>query len=50
MDVDEFVAAVRRVGTGGTALDPEVVAQLLPRRAGGPLDDLSAARARGARR
>ena len=32
MDVDDFVDAVRRVGTGGTALDPEVVAQLLGRR------------------
>ena len=42
MDVDDFVAAVRRVGTGGTALDPEVVAQLLSRNAGGPLDVLSA--------
>jgi DNA-binding NarL/FixJ family response regulator len=42
MDVDDFVAAVRRVGTGGTALDPEVVAQLLSRRRGGdPLDTLS---------
>jgi DNA-binding NarL/FixJ family response regulator len=42
MDVDDFVAAVRRVGSGGTALDPEVVAQLLARRrAGGPLDALS---------
>jgi DNA-binding NarL/FixJ family response regulator len=42
MDVDDFVAAVRRVGSGGTALDPEVVAQLLSRRrAGGPLDDLT---------
>jgi len=36
-DVREFVAAVRRVASGGTALDPEVVAQLLrpgARRAG----------------
>jgi DNA-binding NarL/FixJ family response regulator len=42
MDVDDFVAAVRRVGAGGTALDPEVVAQLLARRRdGGRLDDLS---------
>ena len=42
MDVDDFVAAVRRVGSGGTALDPEVVAQLLSRRrAGTPLDALS---------
>jgi DNA-binding NarL/FixJ family response regulator len=39
MDVDDFVAAVRRVADGGTALDPEVVAQLLSRR--GPLDVLS---------
>jgi DNA-binding NarL/FixJ family response regulator len=42
MDVDDFVAAVRRVGCGGTALDPEVVAQLLSRRrADGPLDSLT---------
>ena len=42
MDVDDFVAAVRRVGEGGTALDPEVVAQLLSRRkAGGPIDALT---------
>ncbi len=30
-DVGEFLSAVRRVATGGTALDPEVVAQLLSR-------------------
>ncbi|MEW2315756.1 response regulator transcription factor [Streptomyces bauhiniae] len=30
-DVREFVAAVERVAQGGTALDPEVVAQLLGR-------------------
>ena len=42
MDVDDFVAAVRRVGSGGTALDPEVVAQLFSRQAsGGALDTLS---------
>ena len=42
MDVDDFVDAVRRVAAGGTALDPEVVAQLVARRrAGGPLDDLT---------
>jgi DNA-binding NarL/FixJ family response regulator len=42
IDVDDFVAAVQRVGDGGTALDPEVVAQLLSRRrAGSPLDALS---------
>ena len=39
MDVDDFVSAVRRVAEGGTALDPEVVAQLLTRR--GPLEVLS---------
>ena len=32
MDVDDFVDAVRRVAGGGTALDPEVVAQLVSRR------------------
>ena len=42
MDVDDFVAAVQRIGSGGTALDPEVVAQLLSRRRGSsPLDSLS---------
>jgi DNA-binding NarL/FixJ family response regulator len=30
-EVTEFVEAVRRVGAGGTALDPEVVSQLLAR-------------------
>jgi DNA-binding NarL/FixJ family response regulator len=32
MDVDAFVEAVRRVGEGGTALDPEVVAHFVGRR------------------
>jgi DNA-binding NarL/FixJ family response regulator len=41
-DVAEFLAAVRRVGEGGTALDPEVVAQLLARsRQHDPLAALS---------
>jgi DNA-binding NarL/FixJ family response regulator len=31
-DVDEFVDAVRRVGAGGSVLDPRVVAALLGRR------------------
>ncbi|HEY3961402.1 MAG TPA: response regulator transcription factor, partial [Gaiellaceae bacterium] len=31
MDVDAFVEAVRRVAGGGTALDPEVVAQFIGR-------------------
>jgi DNA-binding NarL/FixJ family response regulator len=41
MDVGEFVDAVRRVAGGGTALDPEVVAQLFSRRKDGPLQGLS---------
>jgi DNA-binding NarL/FixJ family response regulator len=41
-DVAEFLDAVRRVAAGGTALDPEVVAQLLGRRRrGNPLEALS---------
>ncbi|MGH3709943.1 MAG: LuxR C-terminal-related transcriptional regulator [Pseudonocardiaceae bacterium] len=30
-DVEEFVSAVRRVAAGGTAMDPEVIGQLLGR-------------------
>ena len=41
-DVADFVAAVRQVAGGGTALDPEVVAQLLARsRRRDPLARLS---------
>ncbi len=41
-DVREFVEAARRVGAGGTALDPDVVAQLLARsRRRDPLERLS---------
>lgn len=41
-DVGEFLAAVQRVGDGGTALDPEVVAQLFARsRRRDPLQRLS---------
>jgi DNA-binding NarL/FixJ family response regulator len=40
-DVDEFVAALRRVGAGGAALDPEVVSQLLLRGRRRPLDSLT---------
>jgi DNA-binding NarL/FixJ family response regulator len=41
-DVREFVEAVERVAAGGTAMDPEVIAQLVTRRGGdGPLDDLT---------
>jgi DNA-binding NarL/FixJ family response regulator len=38
-DTGDFVAAVRRVAEGGTALDPEVVRQLVARR--GPLAELT---------
>ena len=31
-DIPEFVAAVKRVGEGGSALDPSVVSQLVGRR------------------
>jgi len=41
-DVDEFAAAVRRVGEGGSALDPAVVSQLVGRRRrDDPLADLT---------
>jgi len=42
LHVGEFVEAVRRVGDGGTALDPEVVSQLFARRrVDDPLDRLT---------
>jgi DNA-binding NarL/FixJ family response regulator len=40
-DVEEFTEALRRVGRGGTALDPEVVSQLLARGRRRPLDALT---------
>jgi DNA-binding NarL/FixJ family response regulator len=40
-DVTEFLDALRRVAAGGTALDPEVVAQLLLRRGADPLAALT---------
>ncbi|WP_405996254.1 LuxR C-terminal-related transcriptional regulator [Streptomyces sp. NBC_00986] len=40
-DVEDFIDALRRVEAGGTVLDPEVVAQLLLRRASDPLDRLT---------
>jgi DNA-binding NarL/FixJ family response regulator len=40
-DVTEFLDALRRVAAGGTALDPEVVAQLLLRRGADPLEALT---------
>jgi DNA-binding NarL/FixJ family response regulator len=43
MEPHGFAEAVRQVARGGSALDPEVVAQMLERRRrGGPLDELSA--------
>lgn len=41
-DVETFLESLRRVADGGTALDPEVVAQLLLRRQNTPLDRLTA--------
>jgi DNA-binding NarL/FixJ family response regulator len=41
-DVDTFADAVQRVGTGGSALDPEVVSLLMGRaREDDPLEDLT---------
>ena len=42
MEPRGFAEALRRVARGGSALDPEVVSQMLERRRrGGPLDELS---------
>ena len=42
-DSDEFAAAVRRVGEGGSALDPAIVSQLVGRRRkDDPLEQLTA--------
>ncbi|WP_300343868.1 response regulator transcription factor [Nesterenkonia sp.] len=41
-DVDEFLSVVRRVGDGGSVLDPEVVSQLLTRqRRDNPVEELT---------
>jgi DNA-binding NarL/FixJ family response regulator len=41
-DMGEFTAAVRRVGTGGSAIDPAIVSQLLSRHRGsGPLQSIT---------
>ena len=43
IDIPQFVEALHRVASGGTALDPEVVAQLFAvRRRSDPLDRLTA--------
>ncbi|MEV8506357.1 response regulator transcription factor [Actinoplanes sp. NPDC051475] len=39
--VGEFLDAMRRIGSGGTALDPEVVSQLMVRRRKDPRDRLT---------
>jgi DNA-binding NarL/FixJ family response regulator len=41
MDVDDFLEAVRRVAAGGTAVDPQVVSQLLGGRDDDPLSELT---------
>jgi DNA-binding NarL/FixJ family response regulator len=41
LEIDDFLDAVRRVAKGGTAVDPEVVAQLMGRRSGDGVGDLS---------
>jgi|SRR6187399_2362189 len=40
-DVSDFLDAVRRVARGGTAIDPEVIAQLMARGRKNPLDALT---------
>jgi DNA-binding NarL/FixJ family response regulator len=42
LEIDDFLDAVRRVGRGGTAVDPAVIAQLMGRRVSdSPLNELS---------
>jgi DNA-binding NarL/FixJ family response regulator len=42
LEIDDFLDAVRRVARGGTAIDPEVISQLLGgTRPKGPVDDLT---------
>jgi DNA-binding NarL/FixJ family response regulator len=41
VDVEDFIAALRRVAAGGTAVDPQVISQLVRRRRD-PLSALSA--------
>jgi DNA-binding NarL/FixJ family response regulator len=42
LEIDDFLDSVRRVAGGGTAVDPEVIAQLLGRgNKRGPLDELT---------
>jgi DNA-binding NarL/FixJ family response regulator len=39
--VDDFLDALRRVAAGGTAIDPEVIAELFRRQQRGPLERLT---------
>ncbi len=48
-DVDRFIEAVRRVGDGGSALDPEVVRHLMGRRRAGRMRSRRSPRASGRR-
>lgn len=42
LEIDEFLEAVQRVAAGGTAVDPQVLSQLLGRRSGeDPLSELT---------
>ncbi|HQR81112.1 MAG TPA: response regulator transcription factor [Actinomycetota bacterium] len=42
LDVDDFLDAIRRVGSGGSALDPEIVTQLIgPRHSQDPISRLT---------
>jgi DNA-binding NarL/FixJ family response regulator len=41
LDVDEFLDALRRVGAGGSALDPTVVSRLVASQHGDPLHTLT---------
>src|SRR6188508_1205254 len=42
LEIDEFVEAVKRVARGGTAMDPQIVSQLVGnRRRDDPVDELS---------
>ena len=42
LEIDDFVEAVKRVARGGTAMDPQIVSQLVGKRRGDdPIDELS---------
>ena len=41
LEIDDFLESVRRVARGGTAIDPEVIGQLVGRRHDGPLEELT---------